>query len=384
VLSVEQAASGIVPLRLPERAWQQVPDAITREVFRMSAGIRLSAVTDATVLEVDVVASRLTVAEVDFPTQPVQLDLSVDGHLQAQKRIDGLAERVFTIDGELLEEPESIVNTFRFDELPSGEKTIELWFPANACVELRAVRANAALQTLRDGRPRWIHYGSSISHCLEARSPTGTWPAVAARLADLDLLSLGVAGGCHLDPFVARAIRDARADSISMKIGINIAGGDTLKFRTFGPAVHGFLDTVREGHPDVPILVISPIICPSLEDAPGPAIAEDGVLTARGDEQTGSLSLRRMREILAEIVADRSVDDHNIHYLDGLSLFGPGDVDELPDALHPSPAGYEIIGRRFADIVLASPEYPRDPGDAAGRPQRLLLAGRRDPPRRFD
>jgi hypothetical protein len=56
---------------------------------------------------------------------------------------------------------------------------------------------------------------------------------------------------------------------ISLKVGVNIAGGASLSYRTSGPALHGFLDTVRDGHERTPILVISPIICPVLEDRSG-------------------------------------------------------------------------------------------------------------------
>ena len=43
-----------------------------------------------------------------------------------------------------------------------------------------------------------------------------------------------------------------------------------MRLRAFTPAVHGFLDTIREGHPTTPLLVVSPILCPIHEDTPGP------------------------------------------------------------------------------------------------------------------
>jgi lysophospholipase L1-like esterase len=60
-----------------------------------------------------------------------------------------------------------------------------------------------------------------------------------------------------------------------------------------------------------------------------------------------------MREILEEIVHLRSATDPNLHYLDGLRLFGERDLDELPDALHPSPEGYQRMGERFAAAAFA-------------------------------
>jgi hypothetical protein len=34
--------------------------------------------------------------------------------------------------------------------------------------------------------------------------------------------------------------------------------------------VHGFLDTIRDGHPTRPLLVVSPLLCPIHEETPGP------------------------------------------------------------------------------------------------------------------
>jgi len=349
--------TGIEPLRAAEHAFSQMTEPFTREVFRMTSGVRLAVTTEATVLEVDVVASRMRVEGVDAPAAPAVFDLVAGGRDHASAAVETFAYRTFDAVGELVEEVAAAPVTLRFDGLPPRTE-LELWFPANAAVELRAIRADAPVHPSEDIGPRWVHYGSSISHCVEAERPTQTWPAVAARLAGVDLVNVGVAGNCHLDPFVARAIRDAPATCISLKVGINIAGGDTLKYRTFVPAVHGFLDTVRDGHPQTPILVISPIVCPMLEAQPGPVVPDgDGgyvVRPAAGQPGEIALSLVRMRAVLEEIVARRAAAGENIHYLDGLRLFGEPDLADLPDGVHPSPAGYIRIGERFADAALES------------------------------
>ena len=76
-------------------------------------------------------------------------------------------------------------------------------------------------------------------------------------------------------PVRRAAIRDEQASFVSLKLGINVVNADALKPRNFAPVVHGFLDTVREGHPETPILVVSPIFCPVHEDTPGPTLARD-------------------------------------------------------------------------------------------------------------
>ncbi|HBD21757.1 MAG TPA: lipase, partial [Dietzia sp.] len=110
-------------------------------------------------------------------------------------------------------------------------------------------------------RRRWLHHGSSISHGSNATSPARTWPALAARLGGVDLRNLGVGGSALVDPFMARVMRDTPADLISLKLGINVTNSDSMRLRAFIPAVHGFLDTIRDGHPTTPLLLVSPIYC---------------------------------------------------------------------------------------------------------------------------
>jgi hypothetical protein len=236
---------------------------------------------------------------------------------------------------------------------------VEVWLPQDCVVELRELRvadgATVAPQT--SSRRRWVHHGSSISHCLEALRPTETWPAIAARLADVDVQNVAFAGQCMLDQTVARTMRDLPADFISIKAGINIVNGDTMRERTFGPALHGFLDTVRDGHPTTPLALLSPIFCPSAEEHPGPTILRrDGrfsVVDRPKELSTGALTLRRIRELAAEVVrARRNAGDANLYLIDGLQLFGPDDAGDLPDDLHPNPDGYRRMGERFHALMF--------------------------------
>ena len=237
-------------------------------------------------------------------------DLVVDGESAGQVRTT--VGNVLNID---LMQPENVTldtgepATIRFDGLDHGSKDIEIWLPQAATVELRSLRIDDEAVAEPASRPtgrRWVHYGSSISHCLEAASPTTTWPAVAAHHAGVELISLGFAGQCMLDQFVARTIRDLEPDVISVKIGINVVNGDTMRERTFGPAVHGFLDTIRERLPDTPMLVVSPIYCPPAEDKPGPTVPgpEGKYIVVEGLDELRStcLTLRKVRTCLEQVV----------------------------------------------------------------------------------
>jgi hypothetical protein len=124
--------------------------------------------------------------------------------------------------------------------------------------------------------------------------------------------------------------------------------------------VHGFLDTIRDGAQTAPILVVSPILCPMHEDTPGPTVTDPETGVRRGtpsqmpDTFEPPLTLRSVREILREIVETRASEDPALFYLDGLDLFGAADLGELPDGLHPSPAGYLLIAERFAGSPVVS------------------------------
>jgi hypothetical protein len=363
-LDIERTPTGLVPRRLPAWTRPQIPDLFMDVMVGIPSGVRLRFVTDSTSIHLDVMLTLIR--QMPRPLRPAMFDLVIDGTLQHQY---GTTEgNVITVVGL---GPTDITfgvgeqTTIHFDGLHSGQKLIELWLPQATSVELRAMRvdpgATALAASEHDGL-RWVHYGSSISHCFEAESPTGTWPAVAARDAGVDLLSLGFAGQCMLDQFVARTIRDLPADVISLKVGINIVNGDTMRERAFGSAVHGFLDTVRDGHPHTPILLVSPIFCPSAEDRPGPTIpGPDGrfvTLDGSQDLRHTCMTLRKIRATLAAIVQSRvGLGDIHLHHLDGLQLFGADDAADLPDDLHPNAAGYARMGHRFTQFAFG-PQGP--------------------------
>lgn len=356
----DRSQDGITPRRLPNWTRPQVP-AFMEMMVTQPSGVRIEFATDSDTIELEVLLTRMQIGERE-PRRAVFDLICDDAPALSVEANDG---NILKLDLRRPKQPEVVSgkpSLVRFTNLATTTKQCQLWLPSGATVELRSLRLSpgASIQAASPGPgPRWIHHGSSISHCTEATSPTQTWPVTAARLAGANVTNLAFGGNCQLDQFVARSIRDLPADLISLKLGINIVNMDSMRERTFTPGVHGFLDTIREKHANTPLLIISPIYCPSAETQPGPTLpnAAGKFETFTGDEawRTGCLTLTWIRKILSNIVAQRrEAGDQNLHYLDGLLLFGEDDAVDLPDDLHPNGEGYVRMGERFHEHAFCN------------------------------
>ncbi|MGI8913932.1 MAG: SGNH/GDSL hydrolase family protein [Chloroflexota bacterium] len=308
-ISVQCTDGWVMPWRVPYDQRGLFPPVLVADAASGPAGVRLTFRSDSS---------------------------SIGGQVVPQpgaRRLDLCCDGVFVTSVELADQEQ-----FRFAELPSGDKLIELWLPQNGAFRLRSLSldAGATLQAAEDSRPRWITYGSSITQCGAAERPTQTWPAIVARGHDLNLTCLGYGGQCHLDSMIARMMRDRPADYLSMCVGINIYGAGSLSPRSFRPAIIGFVQILREAHPDAPLAVMSPIYSPPRETT----------------TNTVGFTLQAMREeVAAAVEALRTHGDTNVHYVDGLGIFGPEAADKLPDQLHPNAEGYQLMGRNFLQEV---------------------------------
>ncbi|MGV4988400.1 GDSL-type esterase/lipase family protein [Streptomyces sp. NRAIS4] len=363
-LDLERTAHGLLPHRLPARARAQCADPQLAMAESQPSGVRLVLRTRATIIELDTLPTKRI--HVGAPPRPDGVyDLLLDGRHAGSGRVAGGNTLTIDMTAGTVEHRPGEAGTVRFTGLPDAVKTVEIWLPHNETTELVALRADAPVEAAADGGGRvWLHHGSSISHGSDAASPTTTWPALAASLGAVELINLGLGGSALLDPFTARTLRDTPADLISVKLGINVVNTDLMRLRAFGPAVHGFLDTVRDGHPDTPLLVVSPILCPMHEETPGPTLPDLTALSegrlrfrAGGDpaeKASGKLTLGVIREELSRIVRERSAEDPHLHYLDGRELYGEADFGELPlpDGLHPDAAAHRRIGERFAALAF--------------------------------
>ena len=309
VISTEVSNKWVMPWRIHHQERELYHSELALRAA-MAAGVRVTFQSDTTTIE----------GACNMFEDRGQIDLVVDDKLVASV---SLANQ----------------SSFRFGNLGFGAKNIELWLPQfgeTRLIDLKIDVESEILAKPSSTAKKWITYGRSITQCKTADSPTKTWPGIVARTRGYDLWCLGFGGQCHLDPMIARVIRDSEADLISMCLGINIYGSGSLNQRTFYPGILGFVKIVREKHPTTPIVLISPIYSPRRE-------------TELNDV---GFSLRHMRhEVKRAYGTLKAHGDENITYVNGLDVFGSDKAHLLPDDLHPNNEGYGIMASNLLRLL---------------------------------
>jgi lysophospholipase L1-like esterase len=184
--------------------------------------------------------------------------------------------------------------------------------------------------------PRWLAYGDSIAEGWIASGPAGAWPAVAARRHGLDVVNLGYAGSARGELPSAQQIAALDADVISISHGTNCWSRIPFSAALFAEQVRAFLALVRQGHPDTPIVVTSPILRPDAETAPNLLGATLVDLRAA------------MEDVTRELIA---AGDAHLSLVEGGDLIG---VDDLPDGIHPGNHGHAVLADAFGRAVAAA------------------------------
>ncbi len=254
---LEQLGNGFAPLRIPSWTRAQQADRWFEFWAAHTVGVRLRLRTSATRLRLDASVTLMVPVGESAPIFPACVVAEAGGVEVARAPLTAGPLLWVLPDGTWREDADhgapstsTSAATAPYARSSSGCRRTA---PPSSTDSLRMRRSR--LRRHRSG-PRWLHHGSSNSECLEAQTPRQTWPQLAASALGLELDNFGLAGNAQLDPFVARTLAARPADVISLKLGVNNVNADSMRRRTFVPALHGFLDLVREGHPAVPMVVL--------------------------------------------------------------------------------------------------------------------------------
>jgi lysophospholipase L1-like esterase len=357
-VELRREADGLHLSRLPRWTHAQLADESIARFADQTSGMRLRFTTAATRIAVEATFTRIRSASAVTPAHRVTVIAEADGASHFAQREEG-DELVESADRSAVR-VHGGQSRIQFDLGGDGvtERDVTIWLPNAAATTLHSVAASMPLAAMQSSGPRWVHYGSSISHGSDLPDPRDPWPMRVARHHGMSLVNLGFAGNAMLDPFVARTIAQLEADVITLKVGINLVNGDVMRDRIFTPALHGFLDLVREGHPATPVVLISPLACPIHERTPGPtreaSPGKAGAFPGATSPGDGRLTLERVRTLMADAVRSRT---DGVRYLNGLDLLGIADDERLPDNLHPDTLGHELIAQRFS-AAISSGDVP--------------------------
>ncbi len=323
-ISVEQNGYS-QPWRIDFSRYELFP-VLTEDVARLPAGVRLCFHTDAV---------NISLRLHDIGGRPEKLHQGRNPFLEVF--VNGVKHQdlPYALEG----------GFYPLNPLPEGAKDVVIWldncFPFR--LEALGIDEGASIRKLsacENGirQKRWVHYGSSISHSVQAEGPASTWNALVAQRANLHLTSLGYRGQCMLDPMVGLMIGELEADLITLKIGINLHLG-ALSDRTFEPCVIGLLMNILEKHPNTPIYIISPIYCKFRD-----------MEYSRND---CGYTLPEMRAVLESVVHKfNRLGYSTVRYLDGLKLYTKEDIENHSDALHPDAEGQYIMANNFYQQVI--------------------------------
>ena len=316
-VSIEENGMYTSPWRIDFKKKDFFPFLNQSHLGEAAAGVRLAFSTDST--KIGIHLYEVLQNETGFHSK-MTLDLVVNGRLMETLVLD------------------KGINEYIFRHQLTDTNDIEIWLDQAWPVRFRYVliEDGARISKKKDKRKRWVNYGSSISHSVRASSPATTWPAMVALERNLHLTNLGFGGNCMLEPMMIKVIRDLKADFFTIKPTANIING-TYNSRSYGPAIIGMIDTIRERHPYTPLFLISAIYCPDYEER----------------REKTDISLSDMRKILSEIVDLYNIHgDRNIHYINGLDIMGAEALNVMSDRVHPDAGGQSVLAEGFIREVL--------------------------------
>ena len=140
--------------------------------------------------------------------------------------------------------------------LYKGEKECMLYLPLLAELEGLEIGVNkgAEIEKLKNPfRHNIAVFGSSFTHGISASGAGLTWPAFLSRSTGLHLCSFGMSGNSKLQSYLGEEFGVIKADALICDAFSN------PNIEQIGSRIRPFIEAVRKGNPDIPIIFINTI-----------------------------------------------------------------------------------------------------------------------------
>lgn len=214
-----------------------------------------------------------------------------------------------------------------------GEQRATLYLPEGMRPTVFALRPEGGEIRPAPSQPRWLCYGDSIVEGWRASEPAAAWPHVVGRTLGLEVVNLGYAGAARGELPSAQEIASLPADLVSVAYGTNCWSRTPQSADLFGAGLDAFLDLLRAGHPETPIVAVSPILRLDAESTPN-------VL---------GMSLADLRGVFENVVAQRqNRGDRRLHLVAGRDLVPK---EHLPDGIHPDDHGHKMLADALGPVL---------------------------------
>jgi lysophospholipase L1-like esterase len=216
------------------------------------------------------------------------------------------------------------------------ERTATIYLPEGMLPVVRSLTAVHGEIVPAPPEPRWLAYGDSSTQGWIASGPAQAWAAIAARKAGLDLVNMGYAQSGRGDIASAEHLAALEADVIPISYGASCWSRVPHNAAMIEVGLDAFLDIVRQGHPETPIVVMSPVAWPEADHAPNRLGAT--LHDIRGSVE--SVTHWRIRE-----------GDINLALLPGHDV-----IDEwyLTDGIYPGDEGHKRIAAAVGKYLFAA------------------------------
>lgn len=182
------------------RAWHP---GLYKQMASCTSGIRLEFVTDATMVELELIAdpaprgTAAVLADVEAfkraPKPPYDgVSCVVDGATVALEGLpDGGGELDFVFE---VGKDDAVAGGLVHLPGMGDPHAVELWLPALRGCAVRALRTDGSFIDPVAKKPGLLVLGDSIAQGFVSRDPSASWPALLAKKLGLDLINQGIGG----------------------------------------------------------------------------------------------------------------------------------------------------------------------------------------------